>query len=47
MYVVRSFSAFIWKCRNKAILKKKSSKSQLMWAWKGVWPQEGLKRCGL
>ena len=22
-------------------------KSQIMWVWKGVWPQEGLKWCGL
>ena len=42
---VRSCSAFVWKISSKNLLffRRKSSKSQIMWVWKGVWPQEGLK----
>ena len=31
------------KFKKPAFLRRKSSKSQIMWVWKGVWPQEGLK----
>ena len=36
---------FRWenKSKNLLFLEQKSSKSQIMCVWKGVWPQEGLK----
>ena len=46
MYAI-SKCAFLLGFRLDIKFEKPEENHQIMWVWKGVWPQEGLKWCGL